>query len=235
MLEVQADLAVELSMSDGRKQYPWLRCGLPIAALLLAVLALRVPICEATVPSHAATPQIQTDVSVLRSAGGLWMASAASVGLPGWPALALVLAPQRPETVRAQIVQTARAVQQRSGQRVGRGLRAMLRSSARGPMATVHSTRTARMPLVQDGAWIEQARISQAQTDQPDRLGRWQLRTPDVRCDACVASASDAEAGEDSIHRNIPDINRFTTLELGDATFKVTSLQPFSLLFKKRF
>lgn len=155
------------------------------------------------------------------------MASAASLGLPEWPALALVLAPQ---PNRAQFLQNVSSMRQVATRPVGRGLRAMLRRSGRGAALEARSAHElVRVPLVQSDTWLEQARTAQA--GRP----RWQLRTPEVQCDACAASAHDAEAGEDSIRRDIPDINTFTTLQLGSATFKVTSLQPFSLLFKQHF
>lgn len=59
--------------------------------------------------------------------------------------------------------------------------------------------------------------------------------TPGVRCEACVASAQTARFGEASIPQRI-DVNALTTLQLGAVSLvRLTSVQPFSLLFRTRF
>lgn len=60
------------------------------------------------------------------------------------------------------------------------------------------------------------------------------MARPDVRCDKCVASAATAETGEDNIIPTL-DVRALTTVQVGDAVLRLTSVRPFSLLFRKHF
>jgi hypothetical protein len=166
-------------------------------------------------------------------AAAAWTVSAVSVGMPAWPGVAVAIVARPSEPGPVQITRSSKAVPQPMPKTVARSLRAMLRASGHHlPTAVLHATATPRVPFVVAGRpWLEPtSRIAQ-----PERASHWQIRSPEVQCDMCAESAAEAEAGEDSIRRNMPDINALTTLQLGGATLKLTSLQPFSLLFKKHF
>lgn len=60
------------------------------------------------------------------------------------------------------------------------------------------------------------------------------LSRPDVRCDKCVASAATAEMGEDSIVATI-DVRAVTSVTMGNAVLRLTSVRPFSVLFRQPF
>lgn len=63
-------------------------------------------------------------------------------------------------------------------------------------------------------------------------------RTDVVRCDLCIASASEFQPGESVIVTPV-DVrswtNRLTTLKISDATVKLTSLSPLGLQLRKSF
>lgn len=160
-----------------------------------------------------------------------WSMGAVSVGMPAWPGVAVALAARTPPD-HAAVLQAARNLRQRADRPVTRSLRAMLRTpSHHAPVVALHAGSPKPPSVLAERPWLD----AQVHIAQPEHGNRWQFRSPEVQCDVCAASAAEAEAGEDSIHRNLPDINVLTTFQLGTATLKVTSLQPFSLLFKKHF
>jgi hypothetical protein len=174
-----------------------------------------------------------TQLPNMRVAAVAWTASAVSVGMPAWPGVAVAMVTRPNEPGPAQITRSSKTVPQLAPKTVVRSLRAMLRASGHHVVtAVLHATATPRVPfVVAERPWLE----SPSRIAQPERGSHWQIRSPEVQCDICAESAAEAEAGEDSIRRNMPDINALTTLQLGGATLKLTSLQPFSLLFKKHF
>lgn len=120
-----------------------------------------------------------------------------------------------------------------SMRQVARRLHATWRHSAHKVVVAIH----APSPPVRDHAapvlptykpWLD-PRVGIAQ---PERHGMAHLL--DVQCEACVTSAAGAEVGEDSIQKAL-DLQALTIIQVGGASVKLTSLRPFSLLFKQHF
>lgn len=168
-------------------------------------------------------------------AGLTWSAGAASgTGRLIWHGCAVLLDFLQPAAKALALAPVAPAGEfSRSVRQVARQLHATLRHSAHSTDAAVRTPATpprdrppAMVPTYRP--WLD-PRVGIAT---PERHGIVQML--DVRCDACVSSAAGAEAGETTIQSAL-DLQALTIIQIGGATVKLTSLQPFSLLFKKHF
>jgi len=215
-----------------------------VSLLVLAVLGLAAAAPVRAVENHRNSNKQARKHAAAEASAPVWhdrllgtamwtLSTAWGVHLPWWHAptpSVNALASGRPAPLRVVVMRVVRRQVARQKQ--------VVESQAPAPRSVrPGSAMIRRQPQLGHQGLLRIAGNARRWPDEPARMALDQpglVPGPNVKCQACVASAASAESGEDSIYSAI-DIKALTTVEVGNSVLRLTNLRPISLLFRKQF